>query len=177
MCNMPSKLQTLEDRLWNAADGLRANSELSSNEYSTPVLGLIFLKYADYKLEILAKQLGTTNPDKLDVQAEGVLYLPDEARFKTLLALPEGADIGKAINDAMKAIEAENEDLRGVLPKNYTSIDNQILVDLLKNFNSIDFAEGDVFGKIYEYFLASLPYQRDRAAASSSRQPRLLSLS
>lgn len=153
LCNMPSKLQTLEDRLWNAADGLRANSELSSNEYSTPVLGLIFLKYADYKLETLAKQLGTTNPDKLDVQAEGVLYLPDEARFKTLLALPEGADIGKAINDAMKAIEAENEDLRGVLPKNYTSIDNQILVDLLKNFNSIDFAEGDVFGKIYEYFL------------------------
>lgn len=153
MCNMASKLQTLEDRLWNAADGLRSNSELSSNEYSAPVLGLIFLKYADYKLETLAKKLGTEKPDKLDVQAEGVLYLPEEARFKTLLSLPEGTDTGKAINDAMKAIETENEDLRGVLPKNYTSIDNQILVDLLKNFNSVDFAEGDVFGKIYEYFL------------------------
>ena len=150
---MTSKIQTLEDQLWNAADGLRSNSELSSNEYSTPVLGLIFLKYADYKLERLAERLGTPNPDKLDVQAEGVLFLPNEARFRALLTLPEGADIGKAINDAMKAIEAENEDLRGILPKKYTSIDNQILVDLLKNFNSIDFAEGDVFGKIYEYFL------------------------
>lgn len=152
-CNMATKLQSLEDQLWNAADGLRANSELSSNEYSTPVLGLIFLKYADYKFTTLTKKLGNDNPDKLDVQAEGVMYLPETARFKTLLNLPEGSDIGKAINDAMKAIEQENDDLRGILPKNYTAIDNQILVDLLKNFNSVNFAEGDVFGKIYEYFL------------------------
>lgn len=151
---MATKLQKLEDQLWNAADGLRTNSELSSNEYSTPVLGLIFLKYADYKLEALAKKLGKNDLDKLDVQAEGVLYLPEEARFSTLLNLPEGTNIGAAINDAMKAVEQENEDLRGTLPKNYTTIDNQILVDLLKNFNSINFAEGDVFGKIYEYFLA-----------------------
>lgn len=151
---MATKLQKLEDQLWNAADGLRTNSELSSNEYSTPVLGLIFLKYADYKLEALAKKLGKNNLDKLDVQAEGVLYLPQEARFGTLLNQPEGTNIGAAINDAMKAVEQENEDLRGTLPKNYTTIDNQILVDLLKNFNSINFAEGDVFGKIYEYFLA-----------------------
>lgn len=151
---MATKLQKLEDQLWNAADGLRTNSELSSNEYSTPVLGLIFLKYADYKLEALAEKLGKNDLDKLDVQAEGVLYLPEEARFSTLLNLPEGTNIGAAINDAMKAVEQENEDLRGTLPKNYTTIDNQILVDLLKNFNSINFAEGDVFGKIYEYFLA-----------------------
>lgn len=150
---MTTKLQTLENQLWNAADGLRSNSELSSSEYSTPVLGLIFLKYADFKFTSLAKKLGTNTPDKLDVQAEGVMYLPEESRYLTLLNLPEGVDIGKAINDAMKAIEAENEDLRGILPKNYTSIDNQILIDLLKNFNSIDFAEGDVFGRIYEYFL------------------------
>lgn len=151
---MANKLQKLEDQLWNAADGLRTNSELSSNEYSTPVLGLIFLKYADHKLEALAEKLGQLTPNKLDVQAEGVLYLPTEARFDTLLDLPEGSNIGHAINDAMKAIEQENDDLRGVLPKNYATIDNQILIDLLKNFNSIDFAEGDVFGKIYEYFLA-----------------------
>ena len=150
---MTTKLQTLENQLWNAADGLRSNSELSSNEYSTPVLGLIFLKYADFKFTSLTKKLDVDVPDKLDVQAEGVMYLPEEARYKTLLDLPGGSDIGKAINDAMKAIERENEDLRGILPKNYTSIDNQILIDLLKNFNSIDFAEGDVFGKIYEYFL------------------------
>jgi len=150
---MADKLQKLEDRLWNAADGLRSNSELSSNEYSTPVLGLIFLKYADYKFTALTKKIDNDNPNKLDVQAEGVMYLPTEARFKMLLNLPEGSDIGKAINDAMKAIERENEDLRGVLPKNYTTIDNQILVDLLKNFNAADITEGDVFGKIYEYFI------------------------
>ena len=148
-----NKLQKLEDQLWKACDDLRANSELSSNEYSTPVLGLIFLKYADYKFTALADKLGNKNPDKLDVQAEGVMYLPQEARFEVLLNLPEGSDIGKAINEAMKAIERENEDLRGILPKSYTTIDNQILVDLMKNFNSISFAEGDVFGKIYEYFL------------------------
>jgi len=151
--NMATKLQKLEDQLWKACDDLRANSELSSNEYSTPVLGLIFLKYADYKFTTLAEKLNDGNPDKLDVQAEGVMYLPEEARYKTLLNSSEGTDIGKAINDAMKAIERENEDLRGILPKNYTTIDNQILVDLLKNFSSISFAEGDVFGKIYEYFL------------------------
>lgn len=133
--------------------GICANSELSSNEYSTPVLGLIFLKYADYKFSSVANKLGTDDPDKLDVQAEGVMYLPKESRYSAILSLPEGADIGKAINDGMRAIERENEDLSGVLPKNYTSIDNQILVDLLKNFNSIDFDEGDVFGKIYEFFL------------------------
>jgi type I restriction enzyme M protein len=163
---MANKLQKIEDRLWNAADGLRSNSELSSNEYSTPVLGLIFLKYADYKFTALTKKLNNDTPDKLDVQAEGVMYLPTEARFKTLLNLPEGSDIGKAINDAMKAIERENEDLRGVLPKNYTTIDNQILVDLLKNFNAADFTEGDVFGKIYEYFLGKFA-----PVESSSHQP------
>lgn len=150
---MANKLQKLEDRLWNSADQLRANSELSSNEYSTPVLGLIFLRYADYKFSTVSNKLGTDDPDKLDVQAEGVMYLPKEARYASILSLPEGSDIGRAINDAMRAIERENEDLSGILPKNYTSIDNQILVDLLKNFNSIDFAEGDVFGKIYEFFL------------------------
>lgn len=150
---MATKIHKIENQLWKACDDLRANSELSSNEYSTPVLGLIFLKYADYKFTTLTKKLGNEKPDKLDVQAEGVMYLPVEARYETLLDSPEGTDIGKAINDAMKAIESENEDLRGVLPKNYTTIDNQILVDLLKNFNSIGFAEGDAFGKIYEYFL------------------------
>lgn len=150
---MATKLQKLEDQLWQAANKLRVDSELSSNEYSTPVLGMIFLKYADYKFTTLAEKLSTDQPDKLDIIAEGVMYLPLEARYKTLLSLPEGSDIGKAINDAMKAIEVENEDLRGILPKNYTAIPSQILVDLLKNFNSISFAEGDVFGKIYEYFL------------------------
>ena len=91
---------------------------------------------------------------KADYQAQGVLYLPEKARFGNLLNLPEGTDIGKAINEAMKAIEAENEDLKDVLPKTYNSLDKTLLVSLLKNFSAIPMTiEGDAFGKIYEYFL------------------------
>jgi type I restriction enzyme M protein len=94
---------------------------------------------------------------RTDYQAQGVLYLPEKARFGTLLNLPEGTDIGKAINEAMKAIEAENEDLKDVLPKTYNSLEKNLLVSLLKNFSSIPMTiEGDAFGKIYEYFLGGL---------------------
>ena len=82
------------------------------------------------------------------------MYLPSQARFSYLLRLPEGENIGKAINDAMKAIEAENEELRGVLPTNYTQLNSDTLVALLKTFSEIPMdIEGDIFGKIYEYFL------------------------
>src|ERR1700686_3534640 len=107
----------LEKRLWEAADELRANSKLKSSEYSVPVLGLIFLRYADHKFSEAEKKLtaggsGRRKVGKTDYQAQGVLFIPEKARFSTLLNLPEGADIGKAINEAMKAIEAENEDLK-----------------------------------------------------------------
>ncbi len=103
----------IEKRLWDAADELRANSKLKSSEYSVPVLGLIFLRYADHKFskvekELTAKSTGRRKIGKTDYQARGVLYLPEKARFSKLLNLPEGADVGKAINDAMKAIEDEN---------------------------------------------------------------------
>ncbi len=79
------------------------------------------------------------------------MYLPDEARYSYLLNLPEGHNIGKAVNDAMKAIESENEDLKGVLPQTYTRFGNDLLVALLKFFSGIPMdIEGDVFGKIYE---------------------------
>ena len=149
----------LEARLWEAADELRANSPLKSSDYSVPVLGLIFLKYADVRFSRAEKQIagkGTSRRKvgKTDYQAKGVLYLPNGARFSKLLALPEGADIGKAINGAMKAIEKENEELRDVLPTTYNRLGNDVLISLLKIFNSIpDNIEGDTFGKIYEYFL------------------------
>jgi len=149
----------IEKRLWEAADELRANSKLKSSEYSTPVLGLIFLRYADHKFTIAKQELegkstGRRTIGKADYQARGVLYLPEAARFSTLLNLPEGEDIGKAINDAMRAIEADNEELRGTLPKTYNHLENDTLFTLLKTFNSIAMdIEGDVFGKIYEYFL------------------------
>lgn len=156
---MPANHTELEKRLWSAADELRANSKLKSSEYSVPVLGLIFLRYADHKFteakaKISSKSTGRRSIGKTDYQAQGVLYLPDAARFSTLLNLPEGADIGKAINEAMKAVEGENEDLRDVLPKTYNRLDKEILVSLLKNFSETSMGiEGDAFGKIYEYFL------------------------
>jgi type I restriction enzyme M protein len=149
----------LEKRLWSAADELRANSKLKSSEYSVPVLGLIFLRYADHKFALAEAVLksqgsGRRTIGKADYQARGVLYLPPAARFSSLLNLPEGADIGKAINEAMKAIEADNEDLKDVLPRTYTRLDKELLVSLLKNFAAVPMdIEGDAFGRIYEYFL------------------------
>jgi type I restriction enzyme M protein len=155
---MPANHNDLEKRLWDAADELRANSKLKSSEYSVPVLGLIFLRYADHKFTEAEKKMpqssGRRKIGKADYQAQGVLYLPEESRFGYLLNLPEGTNIGKAINEAMKAIETDNEDLKDVLPKTYNSIDKTLLVSLLKNFAAIPMTiEGDAFGKIYEYFL------------------------
>jgi type I restriction enzyme M protein len=150
-----------ERRLWSAADEFRANSELKSSEYATPVLGLIFLRYADHRFTQAEKELegkgsGRRAIGKEDYQAKGVMYLPPKARFSYLLGLPEGENIGKAINEAMKTVEADNEELKGVLPKTYTKIDNLILASLLKNFSQIAVdAQGDKFGKIYEYFLGN----------------------
>ena len=149
----------IEKRLWDAADQMRANSKLKSSEYSIPVLGLIFLRYADQKFTLVQKELegkgtGRREIGKSDYQARHVLYLPEAARFQTLLQMPEGGNIGQAINDAMRAVEAQNPDLKDVLPKTYNRLDNAILVELLKIMASIPMdIEGDAFGKIYEYFL------------------------
>lgn len=152
----------IEKKLWEAADQLRANSELSAQEYSVPVLGLIFLRYADHKFTKIEKELKRQQSPssrrkigKADYQARGVMHLPDEARYSFLLNLPEGRNIGKAVNEAMKAIESENEELKGILPQTYTRFENDLLVALLKLFSGIPMdIEGDVFGKIYEYFLS-----------------------
>ena len=149
----------IEKRLWDTADELRANSKLKSSEYSIPVLGLIFLRYADYKFSVVEKEFvgkstGRRKIGPADYQARGVLYLHDVARFSNLLRLPEGANIGQKINDAMRAIEAENPDLKDVLPKTYNRLENATLAELLRLMNSIPMdIEGDAFGKIYEYFL------------------------
>ncbi|MFI5397923.1 MAG: N-6 DNA methylase [Candidatus Binatia bacterium] len=156
---MPGNHSDIEKRLWDAADELRANSKLKASEYSVPVLGLIFLRYADHKFteaekELVGKATGRRKVGKTDYQARGVLYLPEPARFSTLLRLTERDNLGKAINDAMKAIEEENEELRGILPKTYTALENATLIELLKLMASIPMdIEGDAFGKIYEYFL------------------------
>jgi len=145
--------------LWASADELRANSGLKESEYSIPMLGLIFLKYADSRFSVREAELaggavGRRTIAKKDYQEQGVMYLPEQARFGHLLNLPEGANLGQAVNDAMKAIEDENEDLRGVLPRTYTALTNATLATLIRNVNAIlGDIDGDGFGKVYEYFL------------------------
>ena len=160
---MPANYTEIEKRLWEAADELRANSKLKPSEYSVPVLGLIFLLYADYKFALVEQELAVGGSSrrrtlgKENYQAKGALFLPDEARFDYLLNLPEAADIGGAINAAMKVIADENEELGGALPRNYNSLEKQILRELLKILNRIprkDITE-DAFGEIYQYFLGN----------------------
>lgn len=167
---MTTNRKQLHERLWSAAVQLRANSGLKLNEISEPILGLIFLKFADVRFnrataEIEAERKknkqGRQAPLTPDhYKSKGVLYLPEIATYSYLMNLAESENIGKAINEAMKAIEAENSDLAGVLPQDYTSLskkadeNSRILITLLKNFNQIpDDIEGDAFGEIYEYFL------------------------
>ena len=158
---MTANSNQIENRLWAAADELRANSKLKASEYSVPVLGLIFLYYADHKFtwaqeKLSSQHTGRHKTQPYHYQALGVLYLPEEARFNTLLQLPEGENIGQAINNAMRAVEAENNNLKDILPKTYNRLENRTLVELLKLMSSIPMdIEGDAFGKIYEYFLGN----------------------
>jgi type I restriction enzyme M protein len=154
-----------EKSLWKAADQLWAGAALKPSEYSTPVLALIFLRYADQRfaeaqkeLEKKSRRRGSIGKD--EYHALHVVYLPDEARYDTLLQLPEGADIGKAVNAAMKAIEDHNDDLKGALPRAYGRFEARTLKELLKTFGTIPRdVQGDVFGRIYEYFLGNFAPQ------------------
>ena len=151
-----------EKRLWEAADQLRANSKLLPSQYSGPVLGLIFLKFADHCFQNATQKLearGTSSRrgiDESDYHSLGVMYLPDGARWSDLLNLPEGTDIGREISNAMKTIEDVNEDLKGALPQNYSAIGNNTLIELMRIFDNIPLdVHGDLFGRIFEYFLGN----------------------
>lgn len=159
------QLKKLEAELWGVADQLRANSKLTASEYSMPVLGLIFLRHAYNRFEKVKVELEKNLPShpqrgmraltKQDFVAQNSMFLPPEAQFDYLVALPESADIGEAIDNAMKLIEDEYENLKGVLPKNFSIFSKDLLRELLRIFNKevLQKAEGDLIGKIYEYFL------------------------
>jgi type I restriction enzyme M protein len=158
-----SATATLEKRLWDAADQFRANSGLKSQEYSAPVLGLIFLRFAEVrfaaqraKLEkgVASSRRGSRVDDPAGYHADGILYLPAEARFDYLLNRPEAEDIGGKVNAAMREIEKQNPQLAGVLPKTYNLFTSTLLKELLKKISEIPASvDYDAFGRIYEYFL------------------------
>src|ERR1039457_1578542 len=159
----------LEKRLWDAADQLRANSELKSQEYSAPVLGLIFLRFAEVRFTAQRAALekagtsggngpsprrGSRVDEPAAYHAEGILYLPAGARFDYLLNRPEAENIGAKVNAAMRDIEKQNPRLAGVLPKTYNIFGSTLLKELLKKISEIPVSsEYDTFGRVYEYFL------------------------
>jgi type I restriction enzyme M protein len=165
------KLKELEKRLWEAADELRANSKLKSSDYSVPVLGLIFLRFAEHRFREAKEQIeAERDPSsrrsigKDDYLEKGVVYVPEEGQFSRLLKLPEDEDLGAAVDEAMRAVMDANDDLAGVLPSSeYRRFDDRVLNTLLKTFNRIPTdLEGDAFGKIYEYFLSQFAQAEGR---------------
>ncbi|MCX8745857.1 N-6 DNA methylase [Snodgrassella sp. B3800] len=166
------ELKQLEYDLWEAADQLRANSKLTASEYSMPVLGLIFLRHATNRFNELLSVVEKDVPKratgnlreeriKLGFQGKAAIYLPKTARYDFLAELPADKHLGKNIRDAMIAIEDSVTDqsgqklLEGALPKDYLGFEQDLLAELIKIFNrpALQEAKGDVFGRIYEYFL------------------------
>jgi type I restriction enzyme M protein len=155
----------LESSLWEAADQLRANSRLNANEYSMPVLGLIFLRHATNRFNAVKAEIEQNLPSRGgkkrpittdDFKGKSAIFLPEESQYQQILNLPEDGKIGEAINKAMKAIEQIEPDmLKGVLPREYTKFEPDLLYKLVRIFDREELrtATGDVFGRIYEYFL------------------------
>jgi type I restriction enzyme M protein len=163
------QLKKLEDNLWASANSLRAYGGIKAADYAVPVLGLIFLRFADnkyshFEAEIL-KEHEADKGTRLERPIESIalakcgFYLPDYARYDYLLKLPGDQSLAKALRKAMEGIEVhQDEKFKNVLPKEaYFEIEKKkddILPQLLKSFSDIPKnASGDIFGKIYEYFL------------------------
>ena len=171
-------IRKLESDLWESADLLRAGSKLTSNQYCMPVLGLIFLRYAYSRFKLVEREILKNRPvrggqvmpvEASDFLSKSALFLPREAQYEYLVNLP--ADIasagltnqsghtmnslGEVVNNAMELVEAQSEQLVGVLPKDYTIFSDELLAELLRIFNNsaLDEVGGDVIGRIYEYFL------------------------
>ncbi|PQJ81482.1 type I restriction-modification system subunit M [Polaribacter glomeratus] len=167
-----STIKQLETELWDAADDLRANSKLTAAEYKDPLLGLVLLRFAQNRYEDAKIEVHTNLPinprtkekrevRKEDYTAAGAIMLPEKAKYDYLAALPEVENIAEAINNAMKLIEAEYPDLEGILPKSYQEFDDKLLRALVRVFNkdAVKHAKGDVFGRIYEFFLMKFSMQ------------------
>ena len=157
-------IRKLETELWEAADLLRADSKVTSQEYCMPVLGLIFLRYAYSRFKFVEADILKDRPvrngrvlpvEAADFKTKSAIFLPEEARYDYLLNLPDNTDMGQAINHAMELIEEQSAQLKGILPKNYTILQNDLLRELLRIFNNSAFNEmkDDIIGRIYEYFL------------------------
>jgi type I restriction enzyme M protein len=163
-----SNLAEVRRTLWAAADQLRANSTLAPSEYRGPVLGLIFLAYAEHRFEQVRAEVAAkatarrpVTPD--DYRARSVLFVSEEARLSYLVNLPEKEDLGAAVDSAMRLIETHNTELKDVLPKGYRRLEKSTLVELLRLFAPLPRKlSGDAFGLIYEDFLSNFAMAEGR---------------
>lgn len=157
-------IRKLESELWEAADLLRVDSKVTSQEYCMPVLGLIFLRYAYSRFKFVEAEILKNRPmrngrvlpvEADDFKSKSAIFLPEKARYDYLLNLPDNENLGNAINHAVELIEEQSEPLKGILPKNYTILKDSLLKELLRIFNNSAFNEiqDDIIGRIYEYFL------------------------
>lgn len=150
-----------EEKLWAAADKMRGNMDPS--EYKHIVLGLIFLKYISDSFEALHKKIEKEEgaeeaEDKDYYTAENTFWVPKESRWNYIRDNARKENIGKIIDDSMYAIEKDNPDLKGVLPKDYArpALDKQRLagvIDIISQVDMQDNSSRDILGRIYEYFL------------------------
>ena len=173
-------IRRLEKDLWESSDSLRANSKLTSQQYCMPVLGLIFLRYTYSRFKKIEAEIMKDRPvrkgqvkpvDESDFKSKNALFLPEQSRYSYLVNLPANISdlklkkidsdeqlnsLGEVINYAMELIEAQSEQLKGILPREYTIFSDELLSDLLRIFNNdaLDDVGGDIIGRIYEYFLS-----------------------
>ena len=164
-------IERLEADLWKVADTLRANSNLASNEYFMPILGLLFLRHATNRYyaaleSIEADRTAGKMPNRplvvADFTRRRALMLPEAACYDVLVARPKDTTLGAAVTAAMEAVEAHSPPLAGQLPKDYAHFEDDVLEEMMRAFDSeaLRTASGDVFGRINEYFLAEFSKQR-----------------
>ncbi|SMX46026.1 class I SAM-dependent DNA methyltransferase [Maliponia aquimaris] len=156
--------------LWKMADDLRANSGLASNEYFMPIMGLLFLRQATNRYyaalaAIEADKAAGKMPDRplvdADFRRRRAMLLPEAARYDVILDMPKGGQLGAALTAAMEEVEKHFPPLAGQLPKDYERFDDDLLESMMRKFDTeaLRNASGDVFGRIYEYFLAEFSKQ------------------
>lgn len=167
-----------EDQLWNAADVLRGN--LDAAEYKNVVLGLIFLKYLSDRfderyLELVAEGYGDEE-DRDCYMEQNVFFVPEEARWANISQAAHTPEIGQIIDNAMRAIERENDKLKDVLPKNFArpELDKRRLGDVVDLFTNVQMtdneSEKDLLGRAYEYCCRNSHQWRAKTPASSIRR-------
>ena len=164
-------IERFEANLWKVADNLRANSNLASNEYFMPVLGLIFLRQAtnryyaacdEIERDMAAGAMPRRELIEADFSKRRAMMLPKEARYDVLLESRKDGTLGAAVTAAMDAVEERFPPLAGQLPKDYGSFEDDVLEEMMRCFDSeaLRSAAGDVFGRVYEYFLVEFAKEK-----------------